>query len=376
MPTRPKVGQYVHVTTERPTPLAAAGSTAWRLLGIGALVVATWLVARYLMPVLVPVVIALLLATLLHPIAQRLEQRGLRPSAAAFVAMLLLLAVVVLIGVLIVPPFASRIGLLGNNVEEGLRQIAYSIGHDIANISRERTDRAVDDLLNQIEQHRGDVVDDVLAGATALAQALGASVLILFLCFFIVRDADRLGRWFVELAPRERRPVVERGGVAVWTALGIYIRGVIFVATVDATLIGLTLVAVGVPLALPLIVVTWLAAFFPFIGAIVAGSLAVLVALVGNGTGAAIIVAVAIIAVQQIEGNLLYPIVVGPRLKLHPIAVLLAVLIGATVGGVAGAFLAVPIATAGAVLLDLRKQLRNDAPQVTVPEHWPEPMRQ
>jgi len=123
------------------------------------------------------------------------------------------------------------------------------------------------------------------------------------------------------------------------------------VATVDAVLIGLALLIVGVPLALPLIVLTWIAAFFPIIGAIVAGAAAVLVALVTNGPTEALIVLAAILVVQQVEGNVLYPVVVGPRLRLHPIVVLVSVAAGGTLAGIPGAFLAVPAATACSALV-------------------------
>ena len=132
-----------------------------------------------------------------------------------------------------------------------------------------------------------------------------------------------------------------------------------FVATVDAVLIGAVLLVVGVPLALPLIVLTWVAAFFPIIGAIVAGGAAVLVALVSEGPSSALIVLGAIVVVQQVEGNVLYPVVVGPRLRLHPVVVLVAVALGGTLAGIAGAFLAVPVATVAAtVIAFLRERAR------------------
>ena len=139
---------------------------------------------------------------------------------------------------------------------------------------------------------------------------------------------------------------------------------VIFVATVDAVLIGLGLLVAGVPLVLPLAVLTWIAAFFPIIGAIAAGVAAVLVALVTDGFATAAAIAVWILIVQQLEGNVLYPAVVGPRVHLHPVAVLLAVTIGATVGGIPGAFLAVPIATVAAVVIAHRRTRRDAAPEL------------
>ena len=194
---------------------------------------------------------------------------------------------------------------------------------------------------------------------TSLAGALASLVLVAFLCFFLVKDGRRI--W--ALAASTSRPSTgatrsTRSARAPGPSLTAYTRGVVFVATVDAVLIGAALLVVGVPLALPLIVLTWLAAFFPIIGAIIAGAAAVLVALVTDGPTAALIVLVAIVVVQQVEGNILYPVVVGPRLKLHPIVVLVAVAAGGTLAGIPGAFLAVPVATVVGALIGYQRERR------------------
>lgn len=336
--------------------LAGAGAAAWRLLGIGALVIGTWLVARQLMPVLIPIVVAVLLAALTMPVAAALRRRRVPPTLAALLATVLLLTIIIVALLLVVPPFVSRLAELGENVRQGLEEVVFSVGRDLGGISREEADEAVDEIFSGLSENRGRLLGDALVGASALAQAMAGILLTLFLVFFLVKDADVIGGWALRLFARERRAEVAELGARVWRALGTYIRGVIFVATIDATFIGLALVAVGVPLALPLVVLTWLAAFFPIIGAIAAGLVSVLVALVAEGTTAALIIAVVIVVVQQVEGNLLYPVVIGSRLRLHPLAVLLAVTIGATVGGIAGAFLAVPVAVVAAATLEHRRE--------------------
>ncbi|HEX6024515.1 MAG TPA: AI-2E family transporter, partial [Solirubrobacter sp.] len=179
-----------------------------------------------------------------------------------------------------------------------------------------------------------------------------------FLSFFLVKDGRRMWTWLLEMVPRRRRDAINEMGSRAWTVLTSYTRGVVFVATVDAVLIGIVLLALGIPLALPLIVLTWVAAFFPIIGAIAAGAAAVLVALVSDGPTAALIVLVAIVVIQQVEGNVLYPVVVGPRLRLHPLVVLLSVAAGGTLAGIPGAFLAVPIATVLGALLGYARERR------------------
>jgi len=143
---------------------------------------------------------------------------------------------------------------------------------------------------------------------------------------------------------RARRAGLERFGDRGWQALRSYFLGVTTVAVIDALLIGLDLVVLGVPLVLSLAVLTFFAAYFPVIGAFAAGVVAVLVAFVTGGTTDAAIVAVLVVLVQQLEGNVLYPIVMRRRVRLHPLTTILAVAVGGTLAGVLGAFIAVPIA--------------------------------
>jgi predicted PurR-regulated permease PerM len=335
--------------------LTRTGAAAWAVLGIVLLVLLAGWAAGRLMPVVLPVAVAVLLATLLRPVAARLERRGTRPAVAATLAVVgAVLVLLALVG-LILPPFAAQLSDLGSSLQEGVQRVAYSTGERLVGMDRAEVDRVLDSAGQRL---RDNVGGQALAGVSSLAGALASIVLVVFLCFFLIKDGRRMWTWLLELMPRRRRDAVNEMGSRAWTVLTAYTRGVVFVATVDAVLIGIVLLAVGVPLALPLIVLTWLAAFFPIIGAIVAGAAAVLVALVANGPTAAVIVLVAIIVVQQVEGNVLYPVVVGPRLRLHPIVVLLAVAAGGTLAGIPGAFLAVPVATVLGALVGYQRERR------------------
>ncbi len=328
--------------------LARAGSAAWAMLGLAALLfVAAWAIGR-LMPVVLPCAVAILLATLLRPVASAFERRGARPALAAVAAVGLAVAVLALLIALILPPFVARLSDLGASLQEGIQRVAYSLGEQAAGMERAEVDRMLDDAAGRA---RGSMAGEAVTGAFSLLGGLASVVLVLFLSFFLVKDGRRMWTWLVNLAPEWRRDALEDVGARSWTVLSAYTKGVVFVATVDAVLIGIALVVVGVPLALPLVVLTWLAAFVPIIGAVAAGAAACLVALVANGPTEALIVLAVIVAVQQIEGNVLYPVVVGPRLRLHPIVVLLAVATGGTLAGIAGAFLAVPLATVCGALL-------------------------
>src|SRR3954454_23801047 len=340
----------------RETGLSRAGAAAWSLLGIAAVVLlAGWAIGR-LMAVVLPFVIAVLLATLLRPVAARLERRGVRPAPAAIAAVALAVVVLAVLLSLVLPPFIAGLSELGTSVQEGAHRVAYEVGDRVAGMSHREVDRTIQNAVDRVRDRLGGTA---MAGVTSAAGALASLVLIAFLSFFLVKDGRRLWRYVVELLPASRRDTVDEVGQRAWTVLTAYTRGVVFVATVDAVLIGAALLLVGVPLALPLIVLTWVAAFFPIIGAVTAGAAAVLVALVANGPTGALIVLAVIVLVQQLEGNVLYPVVVGPRLKLHPIAVLMSVALGGTLAGIAGAFLAVPVATVCAAALSYAREQRD-----------------
>jgi predicted PurR-regulated permease PerM len=335
--------------------LTRAGTAAWALLGIVLLVLLAGWAAGRLMPVVLPVAVAVLLATLLRPVAARLERRGTRPAVAATVAIVTAVLVMIALVGLILPPFAAQLADLGSSVTEGVQRVAYSTGERLVGMERAEVDRMLDSAGRRLRENVG---GQALAGVSSLAGAAASVVLVLFLSFFLIKDGRRMWTWLLELFPKRRRNGLDEMGSRAWTVLTAYTRGVVFVATVDAVLIGIVLLVLGVPLALPLIVLTWVAAFFPIIGAIAAGAAAVLVALVANGPTAAVIVLVAIIVIQQVEGNVLYPVVVGPRLRLHPVVVLVAVAAGGTLAGIPGAFLAVPVATVIGALTGYQRERR------------------
>ena len=340
-----------------------AGTAAWALLGIFALVLAGGWVLGHLMPVVLPLVIAVLLSTLLRPVSQGLQRKGLSSGTAAVLAVTLALAVLAALLTLILPPFIARLSDLGTSLQDGVQRVAYEVGNALGGMSHADVDKQLNALGKRLQSRVG---GEAMAGVTSLAGVLGSAVLVFFLSFFLIKDGRTIWLWIIGLAPHPRRHALDEGGQRVWAVLTAYTKGVVFVATVDAVLIGAALLLVGVPLAMPLIVLTWVAAFFPIIGAVTAGAAAVLVALAANGLTDALIVLAAIVVVQQVEGNVLYPVVVGPRLKLHPIAVIMSVALGGTLAGIAGGFLAVPVATASAAVLEYVRQRRTAA---TVPEH-------
>ena len=338
-----------------PRGLAVASAVTLRVaIVVGGLVLVALGAARMMM-VFLPVIIAVLLTTLLEPGARRLKARGWRPAPAS--AALTLLAVLVFFGLwaLIIPGVLSQSEDLFTRVQEGAGKAIGVL--EPFGIGRRDLDRAVDEGLKSVQGSA--VANEVLTGAVLLTKWAAAVVLIVVLTFFFLKDGTRLWEWVVELFHEDRQPVLREVGARSWGALSAYVQGVVLVATIDAVLIGAALLIVGVPVAMPLIVLTFVAAFFPVVGAVVAGAAAVLVALVANGTGAALVILAVIVLVQQLEGNVFYPIVVGRKLALHPVAILIALTAGGVLAGVVGAFLAVPLVAVGGAVLGYMRERRE-----------------
>jgi putative heme transporter len=331
-----------------PRGLAVASAVTLRTLIVVGGVVLLALFAKRMMVVVIPVIVALLLATLLTPPTRWLQRKGAPPGLSC--ALAVGLAFVAFLGLwgLVIPPFVSQVPDVVENVQQG----AGKLGDAAAPLGL--SDAEVQDAIRKARDQLqgGQIAGKVLTGAMLIVQWAAAVILIVVLTFFFIKDGTQLRDWTVGLFAEHRRPVLRDISERAWTALATYVQGVFLVATIDAVLIGIVLLVLGVPIALPLIVLTFLAAFFPIVGAVMAGAAATLVALVSGGIVDATIVLVAIIAIQQLEGNVFYPMVVGKRLQLHPVAILLALTAGGVLAGVAGAFLAIPVAAVTSAVLD------------------------
>jgi predicted PurR-regulated permease PerM len=292
--------------------------------------------------VVIPVIIALILAAALTPVIGWLRGRGLSAILATWAT---LLAGIVVFGGLVTLIFFAVRGQwdeLATSATKGIDQL-----HDYAVTGP----LDIDD--KQIEGLRDSAVDfltssqfgsGALAGVSVAGEIIASAVLVIVVLFFFLKDGDRI--WAFFLTPFRGHALArgQRIGRVSVTTLGGYVRGTATVALVDAVAIGAGIAILGVPLALPLAVIVFLSAFIPIIGATVAGILAALVALVANGPVAALIVVIIVIAVNQLEGNFLQPVLMAQSLKLHPLVVLLALTAGTILGGIIGAVLSVPIA--------------------------------
>ena len=327
-----------------------------RFLLIVAAVVVLGYLAGKLWVVLLPVLLGLLLATVLWPPVRFLRGRGVPPALAAIgvlvVALLLLFA---LLGGL-APQVTGQAQEIADQVTAGLEELRDGLTGPPFNLGEERIGGAVDNVIGELQANAQNIATRVLSGAAAAGSLLLTGLLALVLCFFYLKDGPRFLPWLGGLVGPRAAPHVAAVAQRSWVTLSGFIRAQAAVGLVDAVFIGIGLAVLGVPLALPLAVLVFFGAFIPIIGAVVTGALAALVALVTSGPTSALIVIVLVLVVQQIEGNVLQPVLVGRTLDLHPAVVILAVTAGGTLAGISGAFLAVPVVSVLAVAIRYARQ--------------------
>ncbi|MGC1211810.1 MAG: AI-2E family transporter [Micromonospora sp.] len=267
--------------------------------------------------------------------------------------MLTLLGLVALAVTVVTNQLTTQFDDLGATLSAGLAQIRQAVVDGPLPVTEDQLDALASAVRERTMQRSAELDPADAAGSTL--EAVGAALLAVVLLFFLLKDGSRMWDWLLRPVPAPLRPTIDEAGRAGWWAVSRYIGGQMVVAAVDAIGIGVALLIIGVPLAFPLALLTFLGGFVPIVGATVAGAAAALVALVANGPTDALLVIAAVVGVQQLEGNLLEPLIVGRALRLHPAPVLLAVTAGTLLGGIAGAVVAVPILAvlhrSGAVLV-------------------------
>lgn len=326
---------------EIPRPVRVLGAWGWRIVAVAAAAyVILWILLRVWV-VLLPLVVALFLAAALEPVVGWLRRRGWPPALAATAVFLTIVALAVLVIGWVSMSVTGQLDQLQTQVQQALDQLQQRLTTPpFPDLSAQR----VDELRNQLLNLAGSsgLVQRAVSGASLLAQLLTGLVLLLFTLFYVLKDGRRMGGWLRERTPERFHDDVSGVAGAAQRVMKEYLAGTVVVGLFDAALIGLALLLLDVPLVLPLATITFFSAFVPVVGATVAGGLSALVALVSGGWVTALWVVAATILVQQIEGNLLQPIVMGAAVSLHPVVTIYVVTIGFLLGGIVGAFLAVP----------------------------------
>ena len=351
------------MATPVPESLDRLAAWSWRLIVIAAAALGVlWLLGQ-LKVVLFPIVIAVLLTRALVPVGDRLRRR-MPDAAAAALTLLGFLAALAGTIALIAPAVADEFGSLGPTVSEAIDDVERWIVEDSGlDISAEQLERGRERLAERLRASASGSSDRLAEGAVLVAEGIAGLVIALFLTFFCLKDGRRFRQWTLSLVPPTSRARADRLTRGAWAVLGGYLRGAAILGVLEGTVIGVTVAIVGGALPIPIAIVTFMSAFVPFVGAIVAGIIAVLVALATAGLAGAVIVAVVALIVQQLDNDLLAPVVYGRQLHLHPAAIILAVAAGGALFGLPGTFLAVPVvAVAGAAAREWRDPALVDPP--------------
>lgn len=338
----------------------ATWSWRWILIAIALVIVSQFI--GMVWSVLMPVAMALIVTTVLAPVARSLERWLKFPPAAAAAATLLGgVGAVIAVGWLIAPSVAGQTGEIVDDAIKGITHLQDWV-NDSNFFNKQQIDDALSTVQSKLSESASAIASGVLTGVGAATSAVVTLVVVVFLVFFFLKDGRHFLPWVRGLAgPRVGTHLAEVGGRA-WNTLGGFIRTQALVSGIDAVFIGIGLLVIGVPLAIPLAIITFFGGFIPIVGAFAAGAIAVLVALVSNGITGAVWVILLVIAVQQIEGNILSPILQSKSMNLHPALVLLSVTLGSTLFGIVGAFLAVPAAAVAAVVLRyINEQIAKNA---------------
>lgn len=368
-------------------PLARWGIAAWLVVGIAAAFWIGWHVAGLLRIVVFPLVLAIFPAAILMPVYRWLTRRGAPPALSAFLTTATIVLAVAGLITLVTIQVRSEISGLTDQLSSAMEDLRGSVpflsdldpealfgasGGEEGGSGQEQggsgegssstsegegsapaptpSPSASEGSGSGSGQANGNgaggssATDAAMRVVRGIITFLAELLLGLVATFFYLKDGDRIARWLQGFVPRGHRGEAEDVGEQVWESVSGYIRGQAIVAVVDGALVAIGLLLVGVPLALTLGVLVTAGAFIPVVGSIIAGAIAVGVALATKGIGGALIVLAIVVGVQQLEGNVLAPYVLGRRLDLHPLAVLVAITAGAVLLGPFGAIIAVPLA--------------------------------
>jgi len=314
-----------------PPLVRAASEWTWRLLILGAGLIALFFLLSYFSEIVVPLAIGLLLCALLSAVHQRLSRIVPRAAAAAITVGLL---------TLVGSQISGGMSDMARQVSDGIQQIRDFIRNSLG-ISDDQLGEYVDQARQWLANAN---LGSRLSSAGVTAGHFVAGIFIaLFSLFFFLFDGPRIWAYLVRLFPRSARPYVDSSGTVAWEQLTHYVRATVLVAAVDAVGITAGALILRVPFAIAIGVLVFLLSFIPIVGALLSGAVAVLIALVAQGPVTALIMLAVVVAVQQLESHVLQPFILGRSVRIHPVAVIAAIACGAIVAGIVGTLVAVPI---------------------------------
>ncbi|MGW2719446.1 AI-2E family transporter [Streptomyces sp. NPDC001492] len=334
----------------RPDPVQAvpwsvrvAAEAGWRLLVLAGTV---WVLMRVISAVQLVVfafVVALLITALLQPTVARLKRHGVPRGPATALTAILGFVVMGLIGWFVTWQVMENIDNLSNQIQSGIDDLRNWLLKSPFHVTDKQINQIAKNLRDAVGANTDQITSAGLEGVQVVVEALTGILLTFFSTLFLLYDGRRIWEWTLKLVPAAARPGVAGAGPRAWGTLTAYVRGTVLVALIDAIFIGLGIYFLDVPMAVPLAVFIFLFSFIPLVGAVASGALAVVVALVTQGVFTAVMTLLVVLAVQQIEGHILQPFILGRAVRVHPLAVVLSVAAGGMVAGIGGAVVAVPL---------------------------------
>ncbi|MFF7949722.1 AI-2E family transporter [Streptomyces griseorubiginosus] len=365
------------VLVPRPDPAQAvpwgvrvAAEAGWRLLILAGTV---WVLMRIISSVQLVVfafVVALLITALLQPTVARLRRHGVPRGPATALTAILGFVVIGLLGWFVTWQVMENIDNLSEQIQSGIDDLRNWLLKSPFHVTDKQINQIAKNLRDAVGANTDQITSAGLEGVQVVVEALTGILLTFFSTLFLLYDGRRIWEWTLKLVPAAARPAVAGAGPRAWRTLTAYVRGTVLVALIDAVFIGIGIYFLKVPMAVPLAVFIFLFSFIPLVGAVASGALAVLVALVTQGVFTAVMTLVVVLAVQQIEGHILQPFILGRAVRVHPLAVVLTVATGGMVAGIGGAVVAVPlVAVTNTVVSYLKayaegQPLPPDAPDV------------
>jgi predicted PurR-regulated permease PerM len=330
-----------------PMGVRVATAWAWRLLLLGLFAYVLMRLLGVFRLLVIPLLVAMLVVALVKPVTDAMERARVTRNGAALLTLLGVLAVVAGLITLVSTQIASGFPELQRQAEAGLGQVQHWLAGPPLKLSTADLADYLQRARDSLTARQSTVVNGALAATTTAGHVVTGFFLTLFATFFFLAHGREIWGWVVRLFPRAAREAVDGSGRLGWVTLTSFVRATVIVALVDAIGIGVGAAVLHVPLAVPLGVLVFLSAFIPIVGALFSGAVAVLVALVAQGPVTALIMMAVVLVVQQIESHGLQPFLMGRAVRVHPLAVILAIAAGATVGGIVGALFAVPLVAVG-----------------------------
>ncbi|MET9518677.1 AI-2E family transporter [Streptomyces sp. NPDC002994] len=371
---------YAPAVAARPDPVAAvpwgmrvAAEASWRLLVLAGTLWVLMKIITAVQLVVLAFVAALLVTAMLQPTVARLKRIGLPRGLATAVTAILGFVIMGLVGWFVVWQVLENIDNLSDRVKDGIEELKRWLLNSPFHVTEKQINDVAKNLTDAIGTNTESITSAGLQGVTVIVEVLTGILLAMFSTLFLLYDGKRIWQWTLKLVPAQARPGVAGAGPRAWRTLTAYVRGTVIVALIDAIFIGLGIWFLDVPMAVPLAVFIFLFAFIPLVGAVMSGALAVVVALVTQGVFTALMVVVVVLAVQQIEGHVLQPFILGRAVRVHPLAVVLGVAAGGLVAGIGGAVVAVPLVAVTNTVVGYLRAYSMEAAVRAVPAPAPSP---